>query len=276
MLLTIDSTFKRAIFIVIVIAISTVFAFTAFIYLPNLNQQVLTAYLIILEIIVLLTFFFYRDHTPSRYIYVKRLKNPRLQENAFEISGLLLKEFDYIRDISIQVMNDRQNMSNHYLSITGAIVGATVLAFLINGASLFSPQAFTIIMAVSLIINIAGWIYFMQNIRLRQAVIDGNIAMNQIKEFFIINGRVPDDIARSAFLWDTKTPPEAGKKNNAFFYSGILISLISALVILFASWVITPYFRSGGISTFTLCIALYHFIFQTICYSLFLDYKSIH
>jgi len=110
MLLTMDSTSKRAIFILIVIAISVIFAVTAFIYLTELNQRGLVAYLIVIEILVLATFFIYRNYTTPKNIYVKRLKNPRLQENAFAFSRLLLNEFNYIRETAAQAMNDRHTM----------------------------------------------------------------------------------------------------------------------------------------------------------------------
>ena len=98
--------------------------------------------------------------------------------------------------------------------------------------------------------------------------------MNQIKEFFIQNGRVPDEIARSAFLWDTKTVPNAGRKSNVSYYSAVLISFISSIVVVFASFISTPIKESLEIPTFSYLIGLYHFIFQVLCYSLFLDYTS--
>jgi len=104
---------------------------------------------------------------------------------------------------------------------------------------------------------------------------DSATAMNQIKEFFVVNGRVPDDIARSAFLWDSKVMPKPGKKSNVSYYSAMLISFVSSIFLLFASWLLSPEFSNGNIGLFTWIISLYHFVFQMICYSLFLDYKPI-
>ena len=115
----------------------------------------------------------------------------------------------------------------------------------------------------------------MHIIRLRQAWCDSATAMNQIKEFYITNGRVPDDIARSAFLWDSKSIPRAGKKSNVSYYSAMLISFVSSVVLLLASWLLTPSFEMGNVSLFSCLFALYHFVFQMTCYSLFLDYKPI-
>lgn len=275
MLLTMDSTFKRAIFIVIIIAISLVFAFTAFFYRSNFSQRGLVCYLIIIEFLVLITFFIYRNYTTSKSIYVKRLKNPRLQENAFAFSTLLLKEFDYIRETAAQAMNDRHTMVNYFIIITGVFLTIIGGKFFGTEVILSSPKYLSIITAACIIINFVGWIYFLHIVRLRQAWCDSAAAMNQIKEFFVVNGRVPDDIARSAFLWDLKTIPRAGKKSNVSYYSATLISFLSTVVLLFASWVQSPEADAGTISLFSSLFGLYHFIFQMFCYSLFLDYKPI-
>lgn len=275
MLFTMDSTIKRAIFIVIVIAISILFAFAAFFYGQDLNQRGLVAYLIIIEFLVLITFFIYRNYTTPKSIYVKRLKNPRLQENAFAFSRLLLNEFNYIRETAAQAMNDRHTMVNYFIIITGAFL--TIIGSRFFGASdIFADTKYiSIIVGASIVINFVGWLYFMHLIRLRQAWCDSATAMNQIKEFFVVNGRVPDDIARSAFLWDLKTLPKAGKKSNVSYYSTMLISFVSSVVLLFASWLVSPEAQTGSISLFACLLGLYHFIFQMLCYSLFLDYKPI-
>lgn len=275
MLFTMDSTIKRAIFIVIVIAISIIFAFAAFFYGQDLNQRGVVAYLITIEFLVLTTFFIYRNYTTPKSIYVKRLKNPRLQENAFAFSRLLLNEFNYIRETAAQAMNDRHTMVNYFIIITGAFL--TIIGSRFFGASdIFSDTKYiAIIVGASIVINFIGWLYFMHLIRLRQAWCDSATAMNQIKEFFVVNGRVPDDIARSAFLWDLKTLPRAGKKSNVSYYSTMLISFVSSVVLVFASWLVSPEAQTGSISLFACLLGLYHFIFQMLCYSLFLDYKPI-
>jgi hypothetical protein len=270
-----DSTFKRAIFILVVIAISIIFAFAAFWYQTELNQRGLVAYLVVIEILVLATFFIYRNYTTPKSIYVKRLKNPRLQENAFAFSKLLLKEFDYIKETAAQAMNDRHTIVNYFIIISGAFITIIGSRFFGSTAIFTDTKYISIITGASLVINFIGWVYFMHLIRLRQAWCDSATAMNQIKEFFVINGRVPDDIARSAFLWDIKTLPKAGKKSNVSYYSTMLISFVSAIFLVFASWLVSPEFQSGSINFFSLLLGLYHFIFQMFCYSLFLDYKPI-
>lgn len=271
MKITMDSTFKRTIFIVIDIAIGIIFLYTAFFYEPTMNQKAVVIYFTVVQILIFATYFSFRKQHAYRRRSVKKLKNPHLQENAFELSQLLLRDYDYIRDTAKQAMNDRHTMVNYFLLITGA--SATIIAASLKEVDIQQGQIKHILAGVALIINFVGWIYFMHIVRLRQAWHGSALAMNQIKEFFIQNGRVPDEIARSAFLWDTKFVPGAGKKSNVFYYSTMLISFISSLAIVFAS--ITFSFNNSleEISNISWTIGLYHFIFQMICYSLFLDYS---
>ena len=262
MFLTMDNTFKRAIFIAIVIAINIIFAYTAFFYQPDLNQKFIFIYLVIIQALVFATFFIYRDSTTARIIQPKRLKNPRLQENAFEFSTILLKEYDYIKETASQAMNDRHTMVNYFLIITGVVISIIGSKAINLWSTTVNPATVSVLIALSIFLNIIGWIYFMHLIRLRQAWRGSAEAMNQIKEFFIVNGRVPDDIARSAMLWDSRTAPRAGKKSNVYYYSTMLISLVSTAAVFFASWLLFPEAANNSISLFTCFIALYHFIFQ--------------
>lgn len=268
-----DSPFKRAIFIVIDIAIGILFLYTAFLYLPELNQQSIIIYLIIIQIAFFITFFTFRKQHAYRLRSVKKLKNPRLQENAFEFSGLLMKDYDYIRDTLSQAMNDRHTMVNYFLIIIGAIV--TIISTNLSTESFQDPGTRYFLKILAYSINFIGWIYFMKVVRLRQSWHGSALAMNQIKEFFIQNGRVPDDIARSAFLWDTKTVPKAGRKSNVFYYSAVLISLIASLALVFAGFIASPAKTVLEIPTVSWLIGLYHFVFQMFCYSIFLDYRTI-
>lgn len=275
MIFTMDSAFKRATFIAIVIAINIIFVFTGFFYRTDLNQSMLVIYLIIIQIIMITTFFVFRNYTTARVTQVKKLKNPRLQENAFEISKLMIHEFDYIQGTADQAMNDRHTMINYFILITGAVISIIGSKFLNLDISTLTADKVTFLVVISFFLNIIGWIYFMHLIRLRQAWWSSAEAMNQIKEFFITNGRVPDDIARSAFLWDSRTIPRAGKKSNVFYYSTVLVAFVSSSVLLFASWMLSLRTDSGGMTVFGCILVLYHFIFEIFCYSLFLDYKAI-
>ena len=275
MLLTIDSTFKRAILIAVVIAVNLIFFYYSFFYQPELKQNFLVIFLAVVQLVILLTFFKYRDNTTARLLQAKRLKNPRLQENAFEFTTLLMKEYDYIKETPSQAMNDRHTVFKFFLIISGAIVLIVGSQLIKTDLTTLAPNNLSILAALAIFLNVIGWILFMQLIRLRQAWWSSAEAMNQIKEFYIINGRVPDDIARSAFLWDSRSMPSAGKKSNVFYYSAVLFTFVASSALFSASWLFSVYSSVTGISFFTAFIAIYHFIFQMVCYSLFLDYRPI-
>lgn len=281
MIFSLDSTFSRAIFLVITIAITLIFLFTAFVQSQQLHQHATVIYLLVMEILVIATFFIYRNSTTPKIIAVKRLKNPRLQENSFALARLLLKEYDYIRETAAQIKNDRHATVNYFMIISGIlffIIGSQFLARPDDVVTQLSSSktAASMLVIASIAICIIGWIYFMHLIRLRQAWCDSALAMNQIKDFYIANGRVPDDLAKSALLWDNKVTPKPGKKSNVSYYSVMLISFISALFLLLASWLLSLNTQSGSIHLFSWLMALYHFVFQMTCYSLFLDYKARH
>lgn len=281
MILTLESTLSRAIFLVVAVAITILFSFLAFIHSPDLNQSAIVIYLIVMEVLVVATFLVYRNSTTPKITAVKRLKNPRLEENSFTLAQLLLKEYDYIRETAAQIKSDRHAIVNYFLIISGVflfIIGRQFFMHSDDFSSLLTnaKTATSMMVIISIAISVIGWIYFMQLIRLRQGWCDSAAAMNQIKDFYIANGRIPDDLARSAFLWDNKVTPKPGKKSNVSYYSTMLISFISAIFFLFASWILSPAAKASSISAFSWLIALYHFVFQMTCYSLFLDYKARH
>ncbi len=265
-----DSTFKRGLFLALISALGILLLYFALFYGPTKQQQTVVLYLIILQVAILITFYSFRNQHAYRMRSVKKLKNPRLQENSFLLSDLLLKDYAYIKDTCNQAMNDRHTMINYFLIITGAII--TIVATNLRGATLQEATTRYMLMLVSIFLNFIGWVYFMHIIRLRQAWHGSALAMNQIKEFFIQNGRVPDEIARSAFLWDTKSVPAAGRKSNVFYYSTMLISAISSIVLIFASYISQSAGAFTTIPTFSWLLGLYHFVFMMVCYSLFLDY----
>jgi len=275
MLFTLNSTLKRAIFIAIAVAGSLIFAITAFFFRPALHQQTVVIYLVFIQAVIIITFFAFKDSTANRVLYVKKLRNQRLQENSFLLTEILIQEFEYIRETAKQAMDDRHTMVNYFLLIAGAV-------FTIIGSHFFklegtAPGAVSIgiLTVLAIVINVIGWIYFMHIVRLRQAWCSSAAAMNQIKEFYVVNGRIPDDLARSAFLWDSKSMPKPGKKSNVFYYSAMLISFVSAMVLFFASWLMHTAGQTTSLSAFTILIAIYHFLFQMFSYSLFLDYQPI-
>ncbi|MEE4311876.1 MAG: hypothetical protein V2J62_08375 [candidate division KSB1 bacterium] len=267
--LTFDSIFKRLLLVILVVAIGIILLYTAFFHAQS-QQKTVVIYLIIVQTFVLLTFLAFRNQRAYRRRSVKKLKNPRLEENSFSVAQLLLKDYEYIASTCSEAMNDRHTMVNYFLLIVGAVF--TVIATQMNMQAFQTQHVREMLVIVALVLNFIGWLYFMHIIRLRQSWHGSAMAMNQIKEFFIQNGRLPDEIARSAFLWDTKSVPRAGRKSNVFYYSAVVISFISSVLLTLGSAIASPESAQFSLPAFSVIIGIYHFIFQILCYSLFLDY----
>jgi len=268
--LTFDSIFKRLLLVILVVAIGIILLYTALFHAKSQQQQTVVIYLLIVQTLVLLTFLAFRNQRAYRRRSVKKLKNPRLEENSFSVAQLLLKDYEYIASTCSEAMNDRHTMVNYFLLIVGAVF--TVIATRINMQAYQTEYVRELLVIVALVLNFIGWLYFMHIIRLRQSWHGSALAMNQIKEFFIQNGRLPDEIARSSFLWDTKSVPRAGRKSNVFYYSAVVISFISSVLLTIGSAIASPESAQFSLPAFSVIIGIYHFIFQVLCYSLFLDY----
>ena len=124
-----DSVFKRAIFNVLVIAIGILFLYTAFFHTPDNKQQTVVLYVIIIQGLVIGTFYAFRNKMAYRRRSVKKLKNPHLQENTFSLSELLKKDYSYIQETCAQAMNDRHTMVNYFLLIAGGLFWLDYLLF---------------------------------------------------------------------------------------------------------------------------------------------------
>ncbi|MDZ7260493.1 MAG: hypothetical protein ONB05_00020 [candidate division KSB1 bacterium] len=236
------------------------------------SQLLPVSYLILIQILAYLTYFQFRKAVTAPPGSILRIEPSEVSPSELRLSDILLKEFDYIKETAAQAMNDRHTMVNYFLIITG-VVTTLLGGLLVKDVSLASHQKNEIAQALALIFNFIGWLYFMQLVRLRQAWCSSAEAMNQIKEFYITNCGIFDEAARSAFLWRVDSIPAPGKKSNVFYYSAILISLISSAILTFASLISFVPGASKAGHYFSGGLGLYHFLFQVIMYSVFLDYK---
>jgi len=143
-------------------------------------------------------------------------------------NDILMREFEYLRETAGQAMEERRTVINFYLLIAGG-AGSGVIAFLSN----ISNQSRLLLAAVMLlwIVCLIGWISLFMLIALRLAWINSALAMNYIKEFYVVNAEnigMSPDILQSAFLFQPMTLPSANKHWNVFHYSALLIALLDA------------------------------------------------
>lgn len=192
--------------------------------------------------------------------------------NGIPLAELLLQEFEYIKETASQAMNDRHTMVNYFL-LSAGVVFAAFGVMLSKEGGWELPYRNSILIALSLLFSGIGWVYFMQIIRLRQAWCESARAMNHLKLFYMRYCDFPENLAHQAFRWRADTIPPAGKKFTVFYFSALLIALISAAVLAVATFLVTANtdFLAAWRWGLVALLGIYHVIFQMSLYSVLLE-----
>lgn len=225
-------------------------------------------YTIGIHFFILLVFWKYNHAAPSSPAETYDW-NPDLPVK-FKLESIILKEFEYARETAAQAMNDRHSLVNFFLIITG--VTTTAISSLALGEQNISGiSRWGLVEVICLIFNLIGWFYFINIIRLRQSWHESAMAMNQIKSFFIRNGEISPEIALTAFRWQKHTLPKAAKKSTIFYYSALVMALISSIS-LSVAWISIRNLMCPPLwDCLPYLIGVYHFFFLRQSYSVFLD-----
>ena len=194
----------------------------------------------------------------------------KIGKEKFEsLQEIAKAEYEYIRETMAQAMDDRHTMINYFLLATGVALAAVGMIFSKEGMQEL-PFTKELTIGICLIFNGVAWIYMLKMVRLRQAWCDSSLAMNRIKNFFLVNVKMDADQSGSPFLWKSSTSPAPGRIGNLFHLEFILISFISALAISGISML-----RLTGEQTFKFMwipgiFFLFHFALQLSTFHLFL------
>ena len=232
------------------------------------------AYFLLVIALMIWLQFKYAERSRPVEVPVLRPLPRKPEEPAASLASMLLHEFDYVKETASQAMNDRHTMINYFLLSTGVIFAALgVLISKEGGWDL--PYRNQILVGLSLLFNAIGWVYFMQIIRLRQAWCESARAMNHIKEFFARHCDFPYPVARQAFRWRPETIPAAAKKFTVFYFSALLIALISASAIFLAALVVLGPIETTQRHRFAIpaLMGLAHLFFQMRMYTVLLEEK---
>jgi len=225
-------------------------------------------YTIGIHFFILLVFWKYNHSFPSSIAEAYNWKPDR--EIKLKLEPIILKEFDYARETAAQAMNDRHSLVNFYLIITGVTTTA-ITSLVLGQKTIPGISTWVLVEIICLIFNLTGWFYFINIVRLRQAWHESAMAMNQIKSFFIRHGEIEPGIALTAFRWQKHTLPKAGKKSTIFYYSALVMALISSIALSMA-WFSSQYLTYPPIwEGLPYLIGVYHFFFLRQSYSVFLD-----
>lgn len=183
---------------------------------------------------------------------------------------LLLEEFEYIKETASQAMNDRHTMINYFLLSAGVVIAGIGAVASKDGAASF-PFRNQSLVALCLLFNAIGWLYFLQIVRLRQAWCESARAMNHLKEFYARHCDLPFPLASRAFRWNMKSIPPAAKKTTVFYLSALLISVISAGALALATGIMLGDERLRELFYYPGLLAVFHILFQMSMYTALLE-----
>ncbi len=243
-----------------------------------------TVYILGITLLIAFVQWWYRERSPTFNVPKLQFASPKKIKNAqLKLTEVLQQEYDYVKETASQAMNDRHTMVNYFLLSAGVVLAGFGVMVSEEGGAKF-PYRFEIIVGMSLIFNIVGWVYFMQVVRLRQAWCESARAMNHIKVLYAKNCELLPKLAEKAFRWNIYSLPEAAKKMTVFYFSALLISILNAAAITFASTILpnikllletdqlrkTVFFDMYSFRN-ALLLGLYHLFFQMSMYTALLE-----
>jgi hypothetical protein len=255
------------------------------IWLARRHLYAVTGYILIVTVSILIVQ--HRYHETIRAVSVPPLQpRPEAKDKSkrLSLSEIRRLEFEYVKETASQAMNDCHTIVNYFFLSTGSVILAGFGLMLSEEGSAKLPYRSEILVGLSLVFNAIGWVYFMQVVRLRQAWCESARAMNHIKLLVIENSEFLPETAMKAFRWNVKSIPVPAKKMTFFYFSALLISILSAAAIVLASFILPnidlllegdrlrkSVFIPGGYLLAALGLGLYHLIFQMSMYTALLE-----
>jgi ADP-ribose pyrophosphatase len=234
------------------------------------HLYLVTIYILIVTLFIVFLQLKYRETPTTLSVPSLQLHPPQGDVTKVGLSEILLHEFDYVKETAAQAMNDRLTMLNYFLLSAGVVVAGIGVMVSKEGGYEF-PYRDQSVIALSLIFNVVGWVYFLNQVRLRQAWCESARAMNHIKQVFVMNSANPPEKAKAAFRWSVENIPSAAKKMTVFYFSALLISILSAAVIVLASTILLGLGQVWQVYFIPVGLGLYHLFFQMSMYTALLE-----
>jgi len=212
----------------------------------------------------------YRETSRTLAVPILQTLPPKNNAAQLSLSDILLREFDYAKETAAQAMNDRLTMLNYFLLSAGVVVAGIGVMVSKEGGYEF-PYRDESIIALSLIFNVVGWVYFMNQVRLRQAWCESARAMNHIKQVFVEHCGYSQEKVKAAFRWGVENIPAPPKKMTVFYFSALLISILSAIAIALAGTMLLGVNQLSRFYFIPMGLGLSHLLFQMSMYTALLE-----
>ncbi len=156
--------------------------------------------------------------------------NPAPPPPAPSLNALIIAEFEYIAQATLQSSEDRARVSSYYLVTTGAAVAA------ILGAKFDVGMNGTVNFAIGVgffVLALLGVFTLLALIRLRAGWMDGAKAMDKIKEYYA--EIYPDaQLFEKSFDWQRASLPPPGKLNSVAFWTAAAAILVDSAMMTMA------------------------------------------
>jgi hypothetical protein len=156
--------------------------------------------------------------------------NPAPPPPAPSLNALLIAEFEYIAQATLQSSEDRARVSNYYLVTTGAAVAA------ILGAKFDASMTRAVYVAIGVgfgVLALLGVFTLLTLIRLRAGWMNGAEAMDKIKEYYA--EIYPDaQLFEKAFDWQRASLPPPGRLNSVAFWTAATAILVDSAMMTMA------------------------------------------
>lgn len=142
----------------------------------------------------------------------------------FDISNILVAEFDYIAQTAFQANEDRARASQFFF-LTFATLIAALYSTQLNNVDY--KQVYKAFAFIFLVLFVLGILTLLQLVRLRLAWLESIMAMNHIKEHITID--YPQMLGY--FRWTMATTPPAFKFNSIGYVIALMVSLLSGIAV---------------------------------------------
>ncbi len=141
-------------------------------------------------------------------------------------ADILKEEFEYIAQTAVQADEDHARVSSFYLVAVGSLLAALLSTQLLDKSldPIFVARAFS---GLFLVLTVLGTLTILQLARLRAAWHESMQAMNQLKDYWILQSR--DKNLRKAFRWDARTLPRKYRMNSVSFFQTAEVALLSSI-----------------------------------------------
>jgi hypothetical protein len=150
-------------------------------------------------------------------------------DTTIALGDMLLEEYKQAGKSALATLDDRTQLFNNYLFLTAGFAAAAFGAISQLSKDGTVERFMPLIILTLLIIGFLGIVFFMQVLRLRLAYRQSVVAMDKIRDYYILQfQKAVPDIAR-AFYWHQDLTPSSERLRSISFLIAYVIAFMDSL-----------------------------------------------